>query len=177
MKVLVIGGGIGGFATALSLHAVGIECEVFEPRSAVGRTVHVWFDQEEGAALLRLVREQQIGARSKPMSPAPGGEGATGRTGVGRWVVGAGVRARRIAFDLGCGIVSARITGPWRAHDQHGSSAPRRPVVYRSTWGEPEPCRAAGATLAAPPPPSRRRDRRAVNDRDREHPPAGALRS
>ncbi|MGB0385536.1 MAG: flavin-dependent oxidoreductase [Ardenticatenaceae bacterium] len=30
MKVLVIGGGIGGFATALSLHAVGIECEVFE---------------------------------------------------------------------------------------------------------------------------------------------------
>jgi 2-polyprenyl-6-methoxyphenol hydroxylase-like FAD-dependent oxidoreductase len=30
MKVLVIGGGIGGLATALSLHAVGIECEVFE---------------------------------------------------------------------------------------------------------------------------------------------------
>jgi 2-polyprenyl-6-methoxyphenol hydroxylase-like FAD-dependent oxidoreductase len=30
MKVRVIGGGIGGFATALSLHAVGIECEVFE---------------------------------------------------------------------------------------------------------------------------------------------------
>jgi 2-polyprenyl-6-methoxyphenol hydroxylase-like FAD-dependent oxidoreductase len=30
MKALVIGGGIGGLATALSLHAVGIECEVFE---------------------------------------------------------------------------------------------------------------------------------------------------
>lgn len=30
MKVLIIGGGIGGFATALSLHALGIECEVFE---------------------------------------------------------------------------------------------------------------------------------------------------
>jgi len=30
MKVLVIGGGIGEFATALSLHAVGIECQVFE---------------------------------------------------------------------------------------------------------------------------------------------------
>jgi 2-polyprenyl-6-methoxyphenol hydroxylase-like FAD-dependent oxidoreductase len=30
MKVLVIGGGIGGLATALSLHTVGIECEVFE---------------------------------------------------------------------------------------------------------------------------------------------------
>lgn len=30
MKVLIIGGGIGGLTTALSLHAAGIECEVFE---------------------------------------------------------------------------------------------------------------------------------------------------
>jgi 2-polyprenyl-6-methoxyphenol hydroxylase-like FAD-dependent oxidoreductase len=30
MLVLIIGGGIGGLATALSLHAVGIECTVFE---------------------------------------------------------------------------------------------------------------------------------------------------
>jgi 2-polyprenyl-6-methoxyphenol hydroxylase-like FAD-dependent oxidoreductase len=30
MKALIIGGGIGGFAMALSLHAAGIECEVFE---------------------------------------------------------------------------------------------------------------------------------------------------
>jgi 2-polyprenyl-6-methoxyphenol hydroxylase-like FAD-dependent oxidoreductase len=30
VKVLVVGGGIGGLATALSLDAVGIECEVFE---------------------------------------------------------------------------------------------------------------------------------------------------
>jgi 5-methylphenazine-1-carboxylate 1-monooxygenase len=30
MHVLVVGGGIGGLATALSLHAVGIECTVFE---------------------------------------------------------------------------------------------------------------------------------------------------
>jgi 2-polyprenyl-6-methoxyphenol hydroxylase-like FAD-dependent oxidoreductase len=30
MKALVVGGGIGGLATALSLDAVGIECEVFE---------------------------------------------------------------------------------------------------------------------------------------------------
>jgi 2-polyprenyl-6-methoxyphenol hydroxylase-like FAD-dependent oxidoreductase len=30
MKVLVVGGGIGGLATALSLHSVGIEAEVFE---------------------------------------------------------------------------------------------------------------------------------------------------
>jgi 5-methylphenazine-1-carboxylate 1-monooxygenase len=32
---LVIGGGIGGFATALSLHAAGIECEVFEQSRAI----------------------------------------------------------------------------------------------------------------------------------------------
>jgi len=30
LKVLIIGGGVGGFATALSLHDVGIECELFE---------------------------------------------------------------------------------------------------------------------------------------------------
>ncbi|MEV7625259.1 flavin-dependent oxidoreductase [Actinoplanes sp. NPDC089786] len=30
MKVLVIGGGVGGLATALSLHAAGVDCEVYE---------------------------------------------------------------------------------------------------------------------------------------------------
>src|SRR3984885_12190585 len=30
MKVLIVGGGIGGLAAALSLHAAGIECTVFE---------------------------------------------------------------------------------------------------------------------------------------------------
>jgi 2-polyprenyl-6-methoxyphenol hydroxylase-like FAD-dependent oxidoreductase len=30
-----IGGGIGGFATALSLHAAGIECKVFEQSRAI----------------------------------------------------------------------------------------------------------------------------------------------
>src|SRR6185503_6150785 len=30
MHVLIVGGGVGGLATALSLHAVGIECTVFE---------------------------------------------------------------------------------------------------------------------------------------------------
>src|SRR5262245_65443273 len=30
MRVLIIGGGIGGLTTALSLHALGIECEIFE---------------------------------------------------------------------------------------------------------------------------------------------------
>jgi 2-polyprenyl-6-methoxyphenol hydroxylase-like FAD-dependent oxidoreductase len=35
MKALIIGGGIGGFVTALSLHAVGIECEVFEQSRSI----------------------------------------------------------------------------------------------------------------------------------------------
>lgn len=35
MKVLVIGGGIGGLTTALSLNAVGIECEVFEQSRSI----------------------------------------------------------------------------------------------------------------------------------------------
>lgn len=30
MRVLIIGGGIGGLTTALSLHAAGIDCEVVE---------------------------------------------------------------------------------------------------------------------------------------------------
>lgn len=35
MKVLVVGGGIGGLATALSLHAAGIECAVFEQSRSI----------------------------------------------------------------------------------------------------------------------------------------------
>lgn len=35
MKVLVVGGGIGGLATALSLHAAGIECAVFEQSCSI----------------------------------------------------------------------------------------------------------------------------------------------
>jgi 5-methylphenazine-1-carboxylate 1-monooxygenase len=35
MRVLIVGGGIGGLATALSLHQQGIECEVFERSSAI----------------------------------------------------------------------------------------------------------------------------------------------
>lgn len=35
MKALIIGGGIGGLATALSLHAQGIACEVFEQNAKV----------------------------------------------------------------------------------------------------------------------------------------------
>ena len=34
-SVLIVGGGIGGLATALSLHAAGIECEVFEQSTSI----------------------------------------------------------------------------------------------------------------------------------------------
>jgi 2-polyprenyl-6-methoxyphenol hydroxylase-like FAD-dependent oxidoreductase len=36
VRVLVVGGGIGGFATALSLHAAGVGCEVFEQSREIG---------------------------------------------------------------------------------------------------------------------------------------------
>jgi 5-methylphenazine-1-carboxylate 1-monooxygenase len=36
MHVLIVGGGIGGLATALSLHAVGIDCNVFEQVRELG---------------------------------------------------------------------------------------------------------------------------------------------
>src|SRR6516225_7519675 len=36
MRVLIVGGGIGGLATALSLHAVGIDCAVFEQVRELG---------------------------------------------------------------------------------------------------------------------------------------------
>ncbi len=35
MRVLIVGGGIGGLATALSLHEQGIECEVFERSGSI----------------------------------------------------------------------------------------------------------------------------------------------
>ena len=36
MKVIIVGGGIGGLTTALMLHARGIDCEVFEQADQVG---------------------------------------------------------------------------------------------------------------------------------------------
>jgi 5-methylphenazine-1-carboxylate 1-monooxygenase len=35
VKILIIGGGIGGLTTALSLHAAGIDCEVYEKSSGI----------------------------------------------------------------------------------------------------------------------------------------------
>ena len=35
MKVIIIGGGIGGLTTALMLHARGIDCELFEQSEGI----------------------------------------------------------------------------------------------------------------------------------------------
>ena len=35
MKVIIVGGGIGGLTTALMLHARGIHCELYEQSDAV----------------------------------------------------------------------------------------------------------------------------------------------
>ena len=35
MKVIIVGGGIGGLTTALMLHARGIDCEMFEQADSV----------------------------------------------------------------------------------------------------------------------------------------------
>ena len=35
MKVVIVGGGIGGLTTALMLHARGIDCEIFEQSDQV----------------------------------------------------------------------------------------------------------------------------------------------
>ncbi len=35
MKVIIVGGGIGGLTTALMLHARGIDCEIYEQAEAI----------------------------------------------------------------------------------------------------------------------------------------------
>lgn len=35
MRILIVGGGIGGLATALTLHARGIDCTVYEQSGAI----------------------------------------------------------------------------------------------------------------------------------------------
>ena len=35
MKVIIVGGGIGGLSTALMLHARGIDCEIYEQSDTI----------------------------------------------------------------------------------------------------------------------------------------------
>ena len=74
MKVLIAGGGIGGLATALSLHAVGVECEVFEQSTTARATV--WLDSPAlpGPVVARLRTGPQ------PLGELPGPLGMRRRT-------------------------------------------------------------------------------------------------
>lgn len=49
--------------------ALVIECTLSDPPSMRGRTVHVWFDGEEIALLVRAARSAAIRQRSTPMTP------------------------------------------------------------------------------------------------------------
>jgi len=71
MKVLIAGGGIGGLATALSLHAVGIEAEVFEQAREI-REVGVGINMlphavRELAALGLLPALDRVGTRTREL--------------------------------------------------------------------------------------------------------------
>lgn len=71
MKVLIAGGGIGGLATALSLHAVGIEAEVFE-QAREFREIGVGINMlphavKELAALGLLPALDRVGIRTREL--------------------------------------------------------------------------------------------------------------
>lgn len=68
MKVLIIGGGIGGLTTALALHAQGIECAVYEQAGAI-KELGVGINPlphaiKELAALGLLERLDEVGIRT-----------------------------------------------------------------------------------------------------------------
>jgi 2-polyprenyl-6-methoxyphenol hydroxylase-like FAD-dependent oxidoreductase len=71
MKVLVVGGGIGGLAAALSLDGVGIECEVFEQSRGIrelGVGINVLPHAVKGLAELGLLDAlDHIGIRTREL--------------------------------------------------------------------------------------------------------------
>src|SRR5262245_57672069 len=71
MKALVVGGGIGGLATALSLHAVGIECEVFEQAERIrelGVGINMLPHAVKGMAELGLLGAlDRVGVRTREL--------------------------------------------------------------------------------------------------------------
>ena len=71
MKVLVAGAGIGGLTTALNLHAVGIDCEVFEQSESI-RELGVGINMlphaiKELAELGLLDTLDQVGVRTREL--------------------------------------------------------------------------------------------------------------
>lgn len=49
---------------------VVIECELVNPPSSAGQKVYVFFDGEDLTDALKLLRDEAIHMRSKPMEPA-----------------------------------------------------------------------------------------------------------
>ncbi|MBV9749032.1 MAG: FAD-dependent monooxygenase, partial [Acetobacteraceae bacterium] len=71
MEVLIVGGGIGGLAAALSLHAAGVPCTVFEQAAAV-RELGVGINTlphaiRELAALGLLPALDRVGIRTREL--------------------------------------------------------------------------------------------------------------
>jgi 2-polyprenyl-6-methoxyphenol hydroxylase-like FAD-dependent oxidoreductase len=68
VKVLIIGAGIGGLATAASLHSVGIDCEVFEQAQSIrelGVGINLLPHAVKGLAELGLLSElDRLGVRT-----------------------------------------------------------------------------------------------------------------
>lgn len=46
---------------------LGFECEIQHPPSSKGRTIYVWFSDEDLTDALKAMRDEAIRARSKPM--------------------------------------------------------------------------------------------------------------
>lgn len=72
MKALIIGGGIGGFATALSLYAAGIDCEVFEQSRSI-RQLGVGINNGEIISALKAYDDERRSATTQIVLDNRGG--------------------------------------------------------------------------------------------------------
>lgn len=51
-------------------YALVFECEIMEPPSSKGKTIYVYFQDEDVTDALKALRDEAIKARSKPMEGA-----------------------------------------------------------------------------------------------------------
>ncbi len=71
MKVIIVGGGIGGLTTALMLHARGIDCEIYEQSDGIrelGVGINTLPHAIKELAGARPARAARRGRRSAPTS-------------------------------------------------------------------------------------------------------------
>ena len=67
MKVSIIGGGIGGLAAALSLHARGLDCELYEQSKDIhelGVGINILPNAVEALAGIGLLKQLDAGVRT-----------------------------------------------------------------------------------------------------------------